>query len=66
MNSANVKLFVFSESETQVVNIMLLGRLVSPFYLCRRMTFYLQELFTLYHQATAICCSYIIQYQQHQ
>ena len=35
MNSANVKLFVFSESETQVINIMLLGRLMSTFYLCR-------------------------------
>jgi len=58
MNSANVKLFVFSESETQVINIMLRGRLVSPFYLCWRMTLYLQELFTLYHQATATCCSF--------
>ena len=36
VNSANMKLCIFSESETQVINIMLLWCFMSSFELCRK------------------------------
>jgi len=45
MNSANMKLLIFCESESQVIDIMLLWRFMSSFDLCWWDALQLQQMF---------------------
>ena len=44
MNSADMKLFILCESETQVINVMPFGRLMSSFDFSWQTALYLQDI----------------------
>jgi len=51
MNLANMKLVIFCESKSQVIDIMPLGRFMSTSDLCWQIALHLQQMLKLYYHS---------------